>query len=218
MITWEQYLYIQSKKDDFMEKHNRRPVSYKKGKIKHELKGLLTCASCGCAIIGEHHDRLLADGTYNDHSEKQLKTLIDMRVRELIDDEEFEAKSKELKSLKVDIEKSNKDTRERNKNWYEVIGNTLKKLVNPKERFNSDREPSARRSLLLAIGPCPVLKEVPFGSKDYGGHVIPRRHRALTVKKIEVEPYKWLEELDETVDQNGEIFSLRALTEKLSVQ
>ena len=292
MITWEQYLYIQSKKDDFMEKHNRRPVSYKKGKIKHELKGLLTCASCGCAIIGEHHDRLLADGTYNDHTyykctkkspyhkcelhggieeeeafrqideifnhytihpklyewamevlndihttelaerydvacaqndslndcEKQLKTLIDMRVRELIDDEEFEAKSKELKKLKSDIEKSNKDTRERNKNWYEVIGNTLKKLVNPKERFNSDREPSVRRSLLLAIGPCPVLKEVPFGTKDYGGHVIPKRPRALTVKKIEVEPYKWLKELDKTVDQDGKPFSLGALTKKLFVQ
>ena len=42
--------------------------------------------------------------------------------------------------------------------------------------------------------------------------------RALTVKKIEVEPYKWLKELDETVDQDGEIFPLRALTEKLSVQ
>ena len=42
--------------------------------------------------------------------------------------------------------------------------------------------------------------------------------KALTVKKIEVEPYKWLKELDETVDQDGEIFSLRALTEKLSVQ
>ena len=77
---------------------------------------------------------------------------------------------------------------------------------------------SVRRSLLLAIGPCPVLKEVPFGTKDYGGHVIPKRRRALTVKKIEVEPYKWLKELDETVDQDGEIFSLRALTEKLSVQ
>lgn len=45
-----------------------------------------------------------------------------MRVRELIDDEEFETKSKELKKLKADIEKSNQDTRERNKNWYEVIG------------------------------------------------------------------------------------------------
>ena len=75
-----------------------------------------------------------------------------------------------------------------------------------------------RRSLLLTIGPCPVLKEVPFGTKDYGGHIIPKRHKALTVKKIEVEPYKWLKELDETVDQDGEIFSLRALTEKLSVQ
>ena len=141
-----------------------------------------------------------------------------MRVRELIDDEEFEAKSKELKSLKADIKKSNKDTRERKKNWYEVIGNTLKKLVNPKERFNSDREPSVRRSLLLAIGPCPVLKEVPLGTKDYGGRTIPTRHRALTAKRIEVEPYKWLKELDETVDQDGEIFSLRALTKKLSVQ
>ena len=42
--------------------------------------------------------------------------------------------------------------------------------------------------------------------------------KALTAKRIEVEPYKWLEELDETVDQDGEFFSLRALTEKLSVQ
>lgn len=29
---------------------------------------------------------------------------------------------------------------------------------------------------------------------------------------------KWLKELDETVDQDGEIFPLRALTKKLSVQ
>ena len=57
---------------------------------------------------------------------------------------------------------------------------------------------------------------MPFGTKDYGGHVIPKRPRALTVKKIEVEPYKWLEELDKTTDQNGKIFSLRALTKKLS--
>lgn len=292
MITWEQYQYIQNNKDSYMEKHNRRPVSYSRNKIKHELKGLLTCESCGCAIIGEHHDRPLADGTYNSHTyykctkkspyhkcelhggieeeeafkqieaifdhytihpklfewamevldeihntelierydvacaqndslndcEKRLKTLIDMRVRELIDDEEFEVKSKELKQLKADIEKSNRDTKERNKNWYEVIGNTLKKLVNPKERFNSECEPSVRRSLLLAIGPCPVLKEVPLGAKDYSGRVIPARPRALTVKKIEVKPYKWLEELDKTTDQNGKLFSLRALTRNLSAQ
>ena len=292
MITWEQYLKIQQMKDINIEKYNRRPISYNKTKIRHELKGLLTCASCGCAIIGEHHDRLLADGTYNDHTyykctkkspyrkcdlhggieeeeafkqieaifdhytlhpklyewamevldeirttelaerydvacaqndslndcEKQLKTLIDMRVRELIDDEEFEAKSKELKQLKADIEQATQDAKERNKNWYEVIGNTLKNLVNPRERFNTTNEPSVRRSLLLSVGPCPVLKEVPLGTTDYSGRVIPTRHRALTAKKIEVEPYKWLQELDKTSDQNGETFSIGALTKKLSVQ
>ena len=112
--------------------------------------------------LAERYDVACAQNDSLNDCEKQLKTLIDMRVRELIDDEEFEAKSKELKSLKADIEKSNKDTRERNKNWYEVIGNTLEKLVNHKERFDSDREPSVRRSLLLAIGPCPVHKEVPL--------------------------------------------------------
>ena len=67
-------------------------------------------------------------------------------------------------------------------------------------------------AVYLATNPCPVLKEVTFGTKDYGGHIFPKRPRALTVKKIEVEPYKWLEELDKTTHQNGEIFSLRALT------
>lgn len=292
MITWKQYETIQRMKNENIEKYNRRPISYNKTKIRHELKGLLTCASCGCAIIGEHHDRLLANGTYNDHTyykctkkspyrkcemhggieeeeafkqidaifdhytihpklyewamevldeirnkeiterydvacaqndsmkdcEKRLNTLIDMRTRELIDDEEFEAKAKELKKLKSELKQANQDAKERNKNWYEVIGNTLKNLVNPKERFNATNEPSIRRSLLLAIGPRPVLKEVPLGTKDYGGRTIPTHHRALTAKKIEVEPYRWLKELDETPDQDGKIFSLGALTEKMTSQ
>lgn len=292
MITWEQYETIQRMKNENIEKYNRRPISYNKTKIRHELKGLLTCASCGCAIIGEHHDRLLADGTYSDHTyykctkkspyrkcelhggieeeeafkqidaifdhymlhpklyewamevldeihtkeiterydiacaqndsikdcDKRLNTLIDMRTRDLIDDEEFEAKAKELKKLKSDLEQASQDAKKRNKNWYEVIGNTLKNLVNPREKFNATNEPSVRRSLLLSIGRCPVLKEVPLGTKDYGGRIIPTRHRALTAKRIEVEPYKWLEELDKTVDQDGKLFSLGALTKKLSAQ
>lgn len=35
---------------------------------------------------------------------------------------------------------------------------------------------------------------------------IKHSHTYHKIKKIEVEPYKWLEELDKTTDQNGEIF------------
>lgn len=86
------------------------------------------------------------------------------------------------------------------------------------QTLDTANEPSVRRSLLLAVGPCPVLKEVPLGTKDYGGRVIPTRNRALTAKRIEVKPYKWIQELDEMTDENGNQIYLGALTEKMFVQ
>ncbi len=85
------------------------------------------------------------------------------------------------------------------------------------QTLDTANEPSVRRSLLLAIGPCPVLKEVPLGTKDYSGRVIPTRNRALTAKKIEVKPYKWIQELDKMTDENGNQICLGALTKNLSV-
>lgn len=83
------------------------------------------------------------------------------------------------------------------------------------QTLDTANEPSVRRSLLLAVGPCPVLKEVPLGTtKDYGGRVIPTRNRALTAKRIEVKPYKWVQELDEMIDENGNQIYLGALTKK----
>ncbi len=99
-----------------------------------------------------------------------------------------------------------------------IIYNLFKRIINYLTLAYITNKSSVRRSLLLAIGPCPVLKEVPLGTKDYGGRVIPTRNRALTAKKIEVKPYKWIQELDKMTDENGNRIYLGALTEKMFVQ
>ena len=66
MITEDEYWRVQRLRSKYAEDHNLRPTTLVKS-ARYELKGLLSCASCGCAIIGEHHDRLVSDGTYNDH-------------------------------------------------------------------------------------------------------------------------------------------------------
>ena len=53
-------------KSKYAEDHNLRPKTLVKS-ARYELKGLLKCAHCGCAIIGEHHERQLSDGTYAEH-------------------------------------------------------------------------------------------------------------------------------------------------------
>ncbi len=66
MITEDEYWRVQRLKSKYAEDHNLRPTTLVKS-ARYELKGLLSCASCGCAIIGEHHDRPLADGTFAEH-------------------------------------------------------------------------------------------------------------------------------------------------------
>ncbi len=66
MITEDEYWRVRRLKSKYAEDHNLRPTTLVKS-ARYELKGLLSCASCGCAIIGEHHDRPLADGTFAEH-------------------------------------------------------------------------------------------------------------------------------------------------------
>lgn len=66
MITEDEYWRVQRLRSKYAEDHNLRPTTLVKS-ARYELKGLLSCAHCGCSIIGEHHDRLVSDGTYNEH-------------------------------------------------------------------------------------------------------------------------------------------------------
>ena len=66
MITEDEYWRIQRMKNKYSLDHNLCPKVAVNAK-NFELKGLMTCSSCGCSIIGEPHKKLLKDGTYRDH-------------------------------------------------------------------------------------------------------------------------------------------------------
>ena len=66
MITEEQHYRIQRMKSKFAIAHNLKP-KVKVDSANFELKGLMRCASCGCSIVAEAHDRPLADGTTRKH-------------------------------------------------------------------------------------------------------------------------------------------------------
>ena len=66
MITEEEYWRIQRLKNKYSLDHNLRPKVAVNAK-NFELKGIMTCSSCGCSIIGEQQRKYKRDGTYNDH-------------------------------------------------------------------------------------------------------------------------------------------------------
>lgn len=270
MIAEDEYWRVQRLRSKYAEDHNLRPTTLVKS-ARYELKGLLSCASCGCAIIGEHHDRLVSDGTYNDHlyykctkkspyrkcnmhgtisekeafrqidaildhytlhpllyqwameildkirekellerydvakiknasmddCEKQLHELVSMRTRGIIDDELFTRESKHIQSLMEDIKRSTEDNEERQRKWYEIIGKTLNTLTSPKEKFDLAEDIGERRAILLAIGPKATLRQVNIDELDNPIVVPHKSTKALTTKLIEVEPYKWIQVIDE---------------------
>ena len=106
----------------------------------------------------------------------QLNRLLDMAVKGLINDEEYEERSTKMKEVLKQLEDAHQDALEKTQNWYEVVGNTLNTLKNPKEQFSSSTCPGQKRSILQSIGYNPVLIN----------------------KTIEVEPYKWLKKMVKT--------------------
>ena len=66
IITEEQFYRIQRMKSKFAIVHNLKP-KVKVDSANFELKGLMRCASCGCSIVAEAHDKPLANGTTRRH-------------------------------------------------------------------------------------------------------------------------------------------------------
>ncbi len=258
MITEDQFWRVQRIVSQYAKNHNLRPKTLVESR-RYELKGMLSCASCNCAVIGELHDRPLADGTTSHHLyyrctrksttrkctikggiseeeafrqidalldkytlnpllyewameildkirdrellqrydvaktqnatiddyEKQLHELVTMRTRGIISDELFEKEAKQYEKMIEDVKQAHRDTEERNRNWYEVIGKTLNTLKSPKEKFHIAENVGERRAILLAIGPKAVLNEKRNERGD------------LTDKIIEIKPYKWVQYMTE---------------------
>ena len=104
-----------------------------------------------------------------DSIEAQLDSLLDMASKKLIDEHEYERKSKQLKAQLKGIHEHQADTANRAENWYEFATKTFEKLTNANEKFMAGSVHD-KKSILLAIGQNPVLLE----------------------GKLKITPYKWL--------------------------
>ena len=102
--------------------------------------------------------------------ESQLDNLLDMASKKLIDNHEYERKSKQLKAELKEIHKDQSDTANRAENWYEFATKTFERLTNANENFAKGGILD-KKYILLSIGQNPILYE----------------------GKLQITPFEWLE-------------------------
>lgn len=145
----------------------------------------------------ERYDVVKIKNASMDDCEKQLHELVSMRTRGIIDDELFTRESKYIQSLMEDIRQSTEDNEERQRKWYEIIGKTLNTLTSPKEQFGLAEDVGKRRGILLSVGPKATLRRVNIDELQDAIVVPQKSTKSLTIKIIEVKPYKWVQVIDE---------------------
>jgi DNA invertase Pin-like site-specific DNA recombinase/predicted metal-binding protein len=90
--------------------------------------------------------------------ESQLDNLLDMASKKLIDNHEYERKSKQLKAELKEIHQNQSDTANRAENWYEFATKTFERLTNANENFVAGGILD-KKHILLSIGQNPILFE-----------------------------------------------------------
>lgn len=100
---------------------------------------------------------------------KQYDKLIDMASKELIQDDTFHTKSKELMKQIKELENSVENTTDRAESWRDAMYKTIDVIAHGRERFENGGF-IAKRDVLLALGTYPTL--------DNG--------------IVELEPFEWL--------------------------
>jgi hypothetical protein len=101
--------------------------------------------------------------------QRQLDKLLDLATKEAISTETYKLKAEALELELAKRQQEQRDTADRVKNWYEIIGITLERLCNASENFRSG-DFGIRREILLAIGCNPII----------------------TDKRISIEPNPWV--------------------------
>ena len=102
--------------------------------------------------------------------ESQLDNLLDMASKKLIDNNEYERKSKQLKAELKEIHEGQADTANRAENWYEFATKTFERLTNANDNFVAGGILD-KKHILLSIGQNPILLE----------------------GKLQITPFEWLE-------------------------
>ena len=102
--------------------------------------------------------------------ESQLDNLLDMASKKLIDNNEYERKSKQLKAELKEIHEGQADTANRAENWYEFATKTFERLTNANDNFVAGGILD-KKYILLSIGQNPILFE----------------------GKLQITPFEWLE-------------------------
>lgn len=115
-----------------------------------------------------------------DELQKQLDRLIDLVTDGIINTETYKRKAEPLEAELAKRQQDQKDTAERVKNWYEIIGITLERLCNAGENFRNG-DFGARREILLAIGCNSVLLDKTV-SIDPNPWVIPIKDNLPRIK------------------------------------
>lgn len=87
---------------------------------------------------------------------RQYDKLVDMASKELIQDDMFQEKSKELLSLIKDAENDVADTNDRASDWRDAMYKTIDVIAHGRERFEHGGF-TAKRDVLLALGTYPTL-------------------------------------------------------------
>jgi len=88
--------------------------------------------------------------------QSQIDNLLTLATKGFITAEEYQEKRKSLQAELDNVVEEQVDQDYRIKNWYEIIGETLKIFTNVKEGFEV-ADLNAKRDILLAIGKNPVL-------------------------------------------------------------
>ena len=125
--------------------------------------------------------------------ENQLDTLLDMASKKLIDGDEYERKTKQLKAELKQIHEHQADTANRTENWYEFAVSTLEKLTDASQKF-AEGDILAKKDILLAIGQNPVLYE----------------------GKLQITPYEWLKPIKQNIKSiRQELNEVRTLPQQI---
>lgn len=98
--------------------------------------------------------------------ECQLDNLLDLVVRKVIDDSEYQRKSKELRAELAKLQEAQSETNEKTKNWYEIIGTALHTLSTASERFNNGTI-QEKRMILSILGSNPTLKDKKIALEEH---------------------------------------------------
>lgn len=154
--------------DDLLEEYRIDPILYQ--------WGLEIIEDIQTKEIIERNDIKKSQQASIDTLKKRLHNLIKMAADEDLSHTEFEEMASPIRKTISDLERAKKSITEKDKNWYELVGRTLKILCDPTGEFNDANFAGEKREILQVIGYNQVLKD----------------------KKVSLTPYEWVKIIKES--------------------